>query len=53
MPPKFSYALKDLAEFLGIFEITEDQIRQKRGDMSETSSNLSYVTSGAFKPKNS
>jgi hypothetical protein len=24
LPPKFSYALKDLAEFLGIFEITED-----------------------------
>ena len=28
LPPKYSYALKDLAEFLGIFEITEDQIRQ-------------------------
>jgi len=24
LPPKFSYAMKDLAEFLGIFEITED-----------------------------
>jgi hypothetical protein len=24
LPPKYSYALKDLAEFLGIFEITED-----------------------------
>jgi hypothetical protein len=53
LPPKYSYALKDIAEFLGIFEITEDQIRQKRGDMSETSSNLSYVTSSAFKPKKS
>ena len=24
LPPKYSYAMKDLAEFLGIFEITED-----------------------------
>jgi hypothetical protein len=24
LPPKYSYSLKDLAEFLGIFEITED-----------------------------
>lgn len=24
LPPKYSYALKDIAEFLGIFEITED-----------------------------
>lgn len=24
LPPKYSYALKDLADFLGIFEITED-----------------------------
>ena len=27
LPPKYSFAMKDLAEFLGIFEITEDQIR--------------------------
>jgi hypothetical protein len=24
LPPKYSYALKDIAEFLGIYEITED-----------------------------
>ena len=53
LPPKYSYAMKDIAEFLGIFEITEDQIKQKRGELSETSSNLSYVTSSAFKPKKS
>lgn len=46
LPPKYSYAMKDLAEFLGIFEITEDQIKQRRSDggLSDTSSNLSYVT---------
>jgi hypothetical protein len=46
LPPKYSYAMKDLAEFLGIFEITEDQIKQRRSDggISDTSSNLSYVT---------
>ncbi len=46
--------MKDLAEYLGIFEITEDQLKQKGGsDYSETSSNLSYMTQSAFKPKNS
>jgi len=44
LPPKYSYALKDLAEFLGIFEILEDQIKKRNGDVSETSSNISYVT---------
>lgn len=45
LPPKFSYAMKDLAEFLGIFEITEDQIKGRSdGGFSDTSSNLSYVT---------
>jgi hypothetical protein len=44
--------MKDLAEYLGIFEITEDQIKQ-RSDYSETSSNLSLMTQSAFKPKNS
>ena len=44
LPPKFSYALRDLAEFLGIFEITEDQIKRRGGDLSDTSSNISYVT---------
>ncbi len=55
LPPKYSYAMKDLAEFLGIFEITEDQIKQKRSDggLSDTSSNLSYVTQSAFMPKKS
>ena len=24
LPPKYSYALKDLAEYLGIFEMPED-----------------------------
>lgn len=27
LPPKYSFAMKDLAEYLGIFEITEDQIK--------------------------
>ena len=55
LPPKYSYAMKDLAEFLGIFEITEDQIKQRRSDggISDTSSNLSYVTQSAFMPKKS
>ena len=52
LQPKFSFSLKDLAEYLGIFEITEDQIKN-RGDLSETSSNVSYMTQSAFKPKNS
>ena len=52
LPPKFSFSLKDLTEYLGIYEITEDQIK-KRGDMSESSSNYSYMTQSAFKPKNS
>ena len=45
--------MKDLAEFLGIFEITEDQIKKRGGggDLSDTSSNISYVTQSAFKPK--
>lgn len=51
MPPKYSFALRDLAEFLGIFEITEDQIKRQRGENSETSSNVSHVTQSAFKPK--
>jgi len=51
LPPKFSFALKDLAEFLGIFEITEEQIKRKRQEMSETSSNMSYMTQSAFKPR--
>jgi hypothetical protein len=54
LPPKYSFAMKDLAEYLGIFEITEDQIKQRGGsDYSETSSNVSYMTQSAFKPKQS
>lgn len=51
LPPKYSYALKDLAEFLGIYEVTEDQLKYKWGDHSDTSSNLSYITQSAYKPK--
>jgi hypothetical protein len=56
LPPKYSYAMKDLAEYLGIFEITEDQIKSSKrsdGGISDTSSNLSYVTQSAFMPKKS
>lgn len=52
LPPKYSFAMKDLAEYLGIFEITEDHIKQNGGN-SDTSSNVSYMTQSAFKPKNS
>ena len=27
MPPKYSFALKDLAVFLGIFEVSEDDLK--------------------------
>ena len=27
LPPKYSYAMKDLAEYLGIFEVTEDVLK--------------------------
>lgn len=55
LPPKYSYALKDLAEYLGIFEISEDQIKKRGGvgEFSDTSSNISYITQSAFKPKKS
>ncbi|CDW81078.1 UNKNOWN [Stylonychia lemnae] len=52
LPPKFSESLKDLSQYLGIHGMTLDQLRN-RGDISETSSNISYVTSSAFKPKSS
>ena len=48
LPPKFSHSLKDLTSFLGIFEITEEDISGHR-DTSETSSNLSHVTQGMMK----
>ncbi len=52
LPPKFSHALKDLTSYLGIFEITEDQLKNW-GEISDTSSNYSYATQSAFRPKNS
>ena len=52
LPPKYSFAMKDLADFLGIYDITEDQLKG-RGELSDTSSNMSYMTQSAFKPKNS
>lgn len=51
MPPKFSHSLKDLTSFLGIFEVSEEQINKHRDNTSETSSNLSHVTHGMFKAK--
>ena len=50
LPPKFSYSLKDLTSFLGIFEISEEDLKRQRADYSETSSNLSHITQGQFKP---
>lgn len=50
LPPKYSFALKDLAVFLGIFEVSEDDLMAQRKNLSETSSNLSYVTSSGFNP---
>ena len=49
LPPKFSFALKDLADFLGIFEVSEEDLKAQRANISETSSNLSYMTQSAFK----
>lgn len=49
LPPKFSHSLKDLTSFLGIFEVTEDEIKRQKDATSETSSNLSHVTQGMFK----
>ena len=48
MPPKYSFALKDLAVFLGIFEVSEDDLKNQRKNQSETSSNLSHITSSGF-----
>ena len=48
MPPKYSFALKDLAVYLGIFELSEDELKQRFKNKSETSSNLSYVTATGF-----
>ena len=56
LPPKYSYAMKDLAEYLGIFEVTEDQIKGMQGSdgtLSDNSSTVSYMTQGAFIPKKS
>ena len=53
MPPKYSYAMKDLAEYLGIFEVTEEQLKGRTSDgtLSDTSSTVSYMTQSAFLPK--
>ena len=57
LPPKYSHSLKDLATFLGIFEMTEDKVKSLFGDStSDTSSNVSFGTTrsgAAFRPKNS
>ena len=50
LPPKYSFALKDLTVFLGIFEVSEEDLKKTRQNMSETSSNLSSVTRSAFNP---
>jgi hypothetical protein len=50
LPPKFSHSMKDLTNYLGIFEITEEDLKRSKDDISETSSNLSQVTQGMFRP---
>ena len=50
LPPKFSHSMKDLTNFLGIFELSEDELKRERDATSETSSNLSHVTSNQFRP---
>ena len=50
LPPKFSHSMKDLTNYLGIFEISEDELRKEKDSTSETSSNLSHITQGVFKP---
>jgi hypothetical protein len=47
-PPKFSYAMKDLTEFLGIFEVSEEELKRKRGNVSETSSHISEMSKTGF-----
>jgi len=49
-PPKFSYAMKDLTEFLGIFEVSEEELKRKRGNISETSSHISEMSKTGFQP---
>lgn len=41
--PKFSYAMKDLTSFLGIFEISEEELRQKRGTKSDSSNTSNII----------
>ena len=42
--PKFSFALKDLAEYLGVFEISEEEMGNRKVNLSdETGSNNSYL----------
>jgi hypothetical protein len=53
LPPKFSETLKDLAQYLEIEGLSEEQLKANREDNSETSSNVSFYTQSAFKNKNS
>ena len=51
LPPKYSYAMKDLAVFLGFFELSEEELKQRLKNSSESSSNLSSVTATGFMAK--
>ena len=42
LPPKFSSSLKDLTSYLGIFEISENDLKAKRGQQSDTSNSSVY-----------
>jgi len=44
-PPRFSYALRDLAQYLGIFEVPEEVHRQQKDGLSDVSSTLSFMPS--------
>jgi hypothetical protein len=49
LPPKFSHSLKDLSKFLGIFELSEEDLKQQKERLSETSSSFSNTTQGMYK----
>jgi hypothetical protein len=42
--------MKDLTEFLGIFEVSEEELKRKRGNISETSSHISEMSKTGFQP---
>lgn len=42
LPPKFSTSLKELTTYLGIFEISENDLKAKRGQQSESSISSVY-----------